>query len=292
MLKKRIAAAVMALTMLVSTFAFVSCSDGEDRTAGNAYVSVYVYNAKGKAIIKEKAFKVTPNENHEYEWGRKNTAYLALETVCSKENRNKSISLITDTTGGVTVEKIDSYTAGVDSSGDPYYWELYINNKPAENAETYELQNYDKIEFKYVEQTYRSITVTVSAKNSVSATNVFEGTTITATGEKDELTVANVLKYAPPKEESNLARLGIKLSEDETSIAKIGDVEANDKYEWVVISIAISEDGAAVETVIDETIDKYVLKNNDEIRFEYREIVSAETGEAGAETGEETSAAE
>ncbi len=285
MLKKRIAATVMALAMLVSTFAFTSCSDGEDKTIGNAYVSVYAYNDKGRSFLKEKAVKVTPNENHEYEWGKINTAYLALETVCAKDNKNKALSLITDTTGGVTIDKIDSYQAGVNSEGDPFFWQLYINGKLVEDAEKYELQNYDKLEFKFVEQTYRSINVTVSAKNSVSATTVLDSSTLTAAGEKDELTVANVLKYAAPKEKSNMERLGITLSEDGTAIAKIGDVEANDKYQWAVIAIEASAEGTVMETVIKENIAEYVLENGDEIRFEYREIEeNAETGAAEAET--------
>ncbi len=268
MLKRRITAFIMALSMLATAFVFSSCSGGEDKTIGNAYVSVYVYNAKGTRFIREHAVKVTPNENHEHEWGRKNTAYLALETVCAKENKNKALELITDSTGGVTIEKIDTYAAGVNSDGDPFYWVLYINDEIVEDGETRELQNTDKVEFKYIEQTYRSVNVKFSAKNG--AVVLFDDSTVYAAGEKEELTITNVLNYkAVDTGKVNKNELGIMLSEDGKTITKVGDVEVAEGYEWAVF---------LNDEKIEVGIDEQLLKDGDVLSLEYRAVEAEETG--------------
>ncbi len=279
MLKKRIAAFAVALTMLCAAFSFTSCSEVEDKTIGNAYVSIYVYNEKGGNVIKQDAIKVSPNEAHEYEWGKKLTPYLALETVCSKENKNKTLELLTDSTGGVSVEKIDKYASGTNEAGDAFYWALYINGELMENAESYILQNTDKIEFKYTEQTYRSINITASASNG--AVIVLSDTAVFAAGEKTELTITNVLNYAAPDTKKvNKNELGITLSEDGKSITKIGEVEVDETHEWAVMINDVD---------IEDDIDVQLLKDADVIKFEYREI-EAETDDATAGTDAVTEA--
>ncbi len=273
MFKKRITAFIIVLTMLVATFTFTSCSEVKDGTEGNAYVSVYVYNAAGKKIINERAVKVSPNAEHAQEWGKKLTPYLALETVCSKDNKNKVCQITTDLTGGVSIDKIDKYAAGENESGDKFNWVMYVNGNEVD--ENYELKTYDLVEVKYVEDTYRMIEVTVKAQNG--AVVVLEDTSLTAIGEKDELTVVNVLNYKDSTTgKINSKEIGLTLSEDGKSVAKIGDVAANDTHHWVLYM-----DEVAIEEISEE-----VLKNGDTLNFVYEEIEKEESGEETTEAAE------
>lgn len=274
MFMKRISALVLSLIMLISAFAFSSCSKQTDDREGNAYVSVYVYNSNGKQFVKCDAVKVSPDENHQYEWGKSLTPFLALEAACaSKEKRCK---IDTDVMGEYSVAQVDKFAAGEDSEGNPMAWELYINGEKISETKDVVIKNYDKIEFYYKEVSYRAITVTLSAIDN--GKKVIDETDQMIMGEKNDLTIKYMLnhEYLNDKKQTIKGKFGITVDDETNTVTKIGDVSNTDEYVWKVL---------VNDFEITESIDTYLLVDGDELRFEYSKIEdepAEETGEAAA----------
>lgn len=268
---KRISALVLSLLMLISTFVFSSCSEQTDDREGNAYVSVYVYNLAGKQFVKCDAVKVTPDENHQYEWGKALTPFLALETACT--SKKKGCIIETDVMGEYSVAQVDKFAAGNDSDGNPMAWELYINGEKITETKDVTVKNYDKIEFYYKEVSYRAITVSLSANNG--ATKVIEAADQMIMGEKNDLTIKYMLnhEYLNTKGQTIKSKFNITVDEETNTVTKIGDVANNDEYKWTIL---------VNDFEITEAIDQYLLVDGDELKFEYSKIEKEEQSEEPA----------
>lgn len=272
MFMKRITALVLSLITLISAFAFSSCSKQTDDREGNAYVSVYVYNQNGKQFVKCDAVKVTPDENHQYEWGKSLTPFLALEVACT--SKKKSYKIETDVMGEYSVAQVDKFASGNDSEGNPMAWELYINNEKISETKDVIIKNYDKIEFYYKEVSYRAITVTLSAINN--GKKVIDESDQMIMGEKKDLTIKYMLnhEYLNDKKQTIKGKFGITVDDETNTITKIGDVSNNSEYAWKVL---------VNDFEITESIDTYLLADGDELKFEYSKIEDDEPAEETAE---------
>ncbi len=274
MFMKRFTAALLSLLTVISMLAFSSCSSQTDDREGNAYVSVYVYNDNGKQFVKCDAVKVTPSDIHQYEWGKKLTPFLALETACT--SKKKGCEIATDTLGQFSVTRVDKFVSGDDEYGNPWVWELYINEKKIDDTKDVIINNYDKIEFKYVEESYRSIDISLSAASG--ANKLISETDLMIMGEKNELTIKYMLEheYVDSNDKPLIKnKFGITVDKDSGVVTKIGDVENNDTHKWKVF---------VNDFEIAEPIDKYLLISGDQVKFEY--------GKIEEETSAETEAAE
>ncbi len=284
---KRILSFAFAALLVFSAVALASCSNTDDETANTTYVSAYVYNKAGKRIVYLDAIRVIPNENHEYEWGKKATPYLALNTLCTE--RKKDCVITTDIGNNVTVESITNEVAGTTDQGVEYLWYVYVNGVKVEDSKNCTLNNYDLVEFKLEENTYRSISVTFNATNG--AQKLISDQSISIMGDKNDLTLYNLFNISEfnssakkdgkteidTQQGSAISGMAVTFSEDKASIVKIGDVEAGEDKQWVIIINDVTVTTSATEIV---------LSNGDEIAFDLQEktVSNETTAEADNET--------
>ncbi len=276
---KRILSFAFAALLVFTTIALASCANTDDETANTTYVSAYVYNKAGKRIVYLDALRVIPNENHEYEWGKQATPYLALNALCTE--RKKDCVITTDIGNNVTVESITTEVAGTSDQGVEYLWYVYVNGVKVEDSKNCTLKNYDLVEFKLEENTYRSINVTFNATNG--AQKLISDQAISIMGDKNDLTLYNLFNISEfnaaakkdgkteidTQQSSAISAMAVTFSEDKASIVKIGDVEAGEDKQWVIIVNDVTITTPATEII---------LNNGDKISFDLQEkIVSDET---------------
>lgn len=288
---KRFLSLVFAALLVFSVASLVSCADTTDGTANTTYVSVYVYNKMDKRILYLDALRVIPDENHEYEWGKSATPFLALDTLCA--DKKKTCNISTDIGNNVTVESIMEETAGLSDTDVPYLWYVYINGVKVEDSKNCPLSNYDLVEFKLEENTYRSIEVTFNATNG--AQKLINDQSISIMGDKDDLTLYNLFNISEFNAEAKkndktpidtqqgtaISSMAVTFSEDKASIVKIGDIEAAEDQQWVII---INDE------VVTLPATEIILASGDSIAFDLQEKVVSDETEADAgeeEPGEE-----
>ena len=275
----------LSVLMLASTL--VACTgNSEDPTENTTYVSVYVYNKAGKKFLYLDAVRVQPNEAAENDWEKSATPYLALQALCTSKKKDFAIS--TDIGKNVTVDSIAAFNAGNDEEGVPFLWYVYVNGKKVEDSKNCVLKNYDFVEFKIEENTYRTISLTFNATDG--AKKLVDEESVTFSGDKADLTLYNFFNISSfnsdAKKEgktellaegASVSEMKIELSEDKTSIVKIGDSSENDMKKWVVY---------VNDILITVPFSEIVLKDGDNVSFDLKEI------EENTETPEDTSAVE
>ncbi len=263
---------------VLSAVSLASCSKKDDETANTTYVSVYAYNETGKRFLYLDALRVIPNENHEYEWGKTATPFLALDTLCTEKKKTCDIS--TDIGNNVTVESIANIAAGTSSDGNPYLWYVYVNGKKVEDSKSCVLNNYDFVEFKLEENTFRSISVTFNATDG--AKKLIDEQSISIMGDKNDLTLYNLfnisefnstakkegLTQIDTQQGTAISGMGVKFSEDKSIITSVSEVSASDTEEWVVI---------INDVVVTTPLSEVVLQNGDKVAFDLQEKDAGDT---------------
>lgn len=277
----------LILSVLMLSSVLAACSGNtEDPTENTTYVSVYVYNTAGKKFLYLDAVRVQPDESAENDWEKSATPYLALQALCTSKKKDFKIS--TDIGKNVTVDSIATFNAGTSEDGLPYLWYVYVNGKKVEDSKDCVLKNYDLVEFKIEENTYRTISLTFNATDG--AKKLIDEESVTFSGDKTDLTLYNFFNIsafnsAAKKEGktellaegASVSEMKIELSEDKTSIVKIGDSAESEAKKWVVY---------VNDELVTVPLSELVLNNGDNVSFDLKEI------EENTETPEDTSAVE
>lgn len=275
---RKILALILSAMMVISVFA--SCGDNsDDLTDTTTYVSVYAYNTAGKRFLNLDAVRVIPNENAENDWEKTATPYLALKALC--DNKKKDCVITTDIGKNVTVESISNFSAGTSEDGSPCLWYVYVNGVKVEDSKNCVLKNYDLVEFRLEEDNYRTISITFNATDG--AKKLIDEEAVSFGGDKSDLTLYNFFNMsafnsAAKKEGkteliaegASVSEMEIGLSEDKTSIVKIGDSEATDTTKWVVY---------VNDELVTSSFAELVLKDGDTILFDLENIESGDETE-------------
>ena len=294
----KVFSAVLAAIMLL---AFTACNTrGGLYSEKNAYVSVYIYtnpaeNAKPKISLDR--LRVAPedevenpetNEDGLYTeaaarrlYRTRPTGIYALELAIKEKDKNGELPTVIvaqyEGTVEYTIDTVLGVTAGKSAtSNDIYEWRFYINGVESDPV-TAELHNYDLLEFKLKEQTYRTFTATFKAMNG--AVTLFEDKKFSYVGEKADMTISYYLQGEYVDYDKNTIDidkvLGLKLSEDGKRVVSIGNIAEDANHKWVCLINEEEIEGDLTEVKIDE---------RHEIMFEYHFIPS--------ETETDTEAAE
>ena len=219
----------------------------------------------------------------------KPTGLYALELAIKEKDKKASapeviISQYDDGTIEYTLDTVLGVSAGKSAtSNDVFEWHFYINGKEADPVNA-ELHNYDLLEFKLKEQTYRTFSATFQANNGPKT--LFENEKYSFMGEKADMTISYFLQGTFVREidgkkvEDLISNwMGITLSEDGKRIVSVKGVAEDETHKWVVYILEEEVEGNISEIMIDE---------KHEIVFEYVKVEApAETGEITGEiTGE------
>ncbi len=267
----KIISLILSVLMLASVL--VSCAGNtEDPTENTTYVSVYVYNKAGKKFLYLDAVRVQPDENSENDWEKTATPFLALQSLCTSKKKDYKIS--TDIGKNVTVDSVATFNAGEDENGVPFLWYVYVNGKKVEDSRDCELKNYDFVEFKLEENTYRTISITFNATDG--AKKLIDEESVTFSGDKTDLTLYNFFNMsafnsAAKKEGkteliaegASVSEMKIELSEDKESIAKISDSAANDEKKWAIY---------VNDELVTVPLSELVLTDGDSVSFDLKEV--------------------
>ncbi len=274
---RKILALILSVMMAISVFA--SCADNsDDLTDTTTYVSVYAYNSSGKRFLNLDAVRVIPNENAENDWEKTATPYLALKALC--ESKKKDCVITTDIGKNVTVESISNFSAGTSEDGNPCLWYLYVNGEKVEDSKNCILKNYDLVEFRLEEDTYRTISITFNATDG--AKKLIDEEAVSFGGDKSDLSLYNFFNMSAfnsaakkegktelVAEGASVSGMEIGLSEDKTSIVKIGDSEVTETTKWVVY---------VNDELVTSSFAELMLKDGDTVLFDLQNIDSdAET---------------
>ena len=286
-------------------FAFTACNTaGGLYSEKNAYVSVYIYTnpaATAKPKISLDRLRVMPedeaanpetNDDHQLTdkaacqlYRTRPTGLYALELAIKEKDKKADapsviVSQYDDGTIEYTLDTVLGVSAGKSTtSNDVFEWHFYINGKEADPVKD-ELHNYDLLEFKLVEQTYRTFTATFQANNGPKT--LFENQKFSYMGEKADMTISHFLQGTyvdDKKEEHNISdSMSLKLSEDGKRVVSIGGIKEDDTHKWVIYILEEEVEGDLTEIMIDE---------KHEIVFEYVEFEpEVVTGEVTGEVAE------
>lgn len=292
---------ISAVLIAAMLFALSACNTaGGLYSEKNAYVSVYIYtnpSPTAKPKISLDRLRVAPedevenpetNEDGLYTdeaarqmYRTRPTGIYALELAIKEKDKNGELPYVVvsqyEGTVEYTLDTVLGVTAGKSaSSNDMYEWRFYINGKEADPIND-ALHNYDLLEFKLVEQTYRTFNANFKAMNG--AVTLFEDQKFALVGEKSEMTISNYLKGEYDdydKKHIDIDKiLDLELSEDGSRVVRIGKLSADETHKWVCYIDEEPIEGDLNDTMIDE---------RHEIMFDYVEFEAEQ--DTGAVTEE------